>query len=249
MVDGRNTDYLIDEISKYLRPPETYPILIFSNQVITLKFIDFLRKQKSRELVIIKKMFEKKDSYPYLKWKWEHVCVSCSKVHIIESSKDVFFDNLSELKNKKYPDKKICQECETKQKEEYEASSKIREEKIKEEIENQTNYFIANFLSINDKNIYKFYNFKCRYQEHIDKKKIIYFVNNMGYKNFLTTSYWRTIAYHVKKKANFECQLCSSRNNLNVHHKSYRNLGNEMWDLSDLICLCSDCHSTFHHKI
>jgi HNH endonuclease len=44
--------------------------------------------------------------------------------------------------------------------------------------------------------------------------------------------------------AGFTCQLCDSKDKLQVHHRRYDNIGHE--SLSDLIVLCDRCHSRFH---
>ena len=41
-----------------------------------------------------------------------------------------------------------------------------------------------------------------------------------------------------------ECEVCGCSVNLNVHHESYRNYGNE--DLDDLVVLCRKCHEERH---
>ena len=43
------------------------------------------------------------------------------------------------------------------------------------------------------------------------------------------------------------CQLCQSTTDLNVHHISYKNLGNE--PLSDLVLLCQLCHTKLHKQL
>ena len=45
----------------------------------------------------------------------------------------------------------------------------------------------------------------------------------------------------------FKCRTCSNTEDLEVHHVSYQNLGNE--DLEDLITLCKDCHNAITNVI
>jgi len=72
-------------------------------------------------------------------------------------------------------------------------------------------------------------------------------INNMGYDNFLNTDYWKSVANKVKKEANYECVQCGAESNLEVHHLSYDNHGKEhLYWKTDLICLCTDCHSKMH---
>lgn len=42
-----------------------------------------------------------------------------------------------------------------------------------------------------------------------------------------------------------ECELCSSTNNLDIHHATYDNLGDEKMD--DLQILCHECHIETYH--
>lgn len=83
-----------------------------------------------------------------------------------------------------------------------------------------------------------------------DTETILQEINNMGYKNFLTTKYWKAISGEVKKRAKFKCQLCNySGYDIQAHHKNYDILGKEIYNLDKLICLCVVCHSKHHDKI
>jgi 5-methylcytosine-specific restriction endonuclease McrA len=73
-----------------------------------------------------------------------------------------------------------------------------------------------------------------------------YVNNQLSYKMFLTTPYWKEVSQLAKRKAKFSCQLCGSKENLNVHHKTYEHKGTEINHLEDLIVLCQNCHSKFH---
>lgn len=44
-----------------------------------------------------------------------------------------------------------------------------------------------------------------------------------------------------------KCALCFSKEHLDVHHRTYERLGNEL--ITDLIVLCHDCHFTFHKSL
>jgi uncharacterized protein YlaI len=48
-------------------------------------------------------------------------------------------------------------------------------------------------------------------------------------------------------EAHHECQICSEKKNLDVHHKNYNHLWNEGY--SDLLVLCRDCHKRCAHKL
>lgn len=74
-------------------------------------------------------------------------------------------------------------------------------------------------------------------------------IKSMQYHDFLNTPYWKAVAYEVKRKRGFRCELCGSNNKLAVHHKTYENHGKEhiSWVMKDdLIVLCDSCHKKFH---
>ncbi|MDB1927190.1 HNH endonuclease signature motif containing protein [Clostridium tertium] len=88
------------------------------------------------------------------------------------------------------------------------------------------------------------------------KEKIIYndFIDSykkeskkLEYQEYLNSPHWKETRLKALKRAGNRCQLCSSTNNLNVHHNTYKNKGNE--DLKDLVVLCRDCHAKFHDKL
>ena len=67
------------------------------------------------------------------------------------------------------------------------------------------------------------------------------------YKEYLNSDHWKQIRLKALDRAGNRCQLCSSTDNLNVHHNTYKNRGNE--DLKDLVVLCRECHAKFHDKV
>lgn len=68
----------------------------------------------------------------------------------------------------------------------------------------------------------------------------------MPYKEYLQTNHWKIVKKKALIRAGNKCQLCSSKLNLNVHHNTYENRGQEKDE--DLIVLCQDCHGKFHDK-
>lgn len=68
----------------------------------------------------------------------------------------------------------------------------------------------------------------------------------MPYGEYLLTEHWRNIRMVKIAGAGSRCELCFSRESLNVHHKTYERRGCE--HLNDLIVLCETCHATFHGK-
>jgi hypothetical protein len=66
----------------------------------------------------------------------------------------------------------------------------------------------------------------------------------MPYKKYLETPEWKAKRERKLIDAGFRCQLCNESGELNVHHRTYKDRGNE--DLRDLIVLCRGCHKKFH---
>ncbi len=67
----------------------------------------------------------------------------------------------------------------------------------------------------------------------------------MPYKEYLQTPHWKRKREEKVRAAGRRCQLCNrSSVSLNVHHRTYERLGEELDE--DLTVLCRDCHSTFH---
>ena len=67
----------------------------------------------------------------------------------------------------------------------------------------------------------------------------------INYLRYIKSKKWfrkRLEVYQVQK----ECFGCGIKNNLDVHHLTYKNLGKEK--LEDLITLCRKCHSEVHYE-
>ena len=64
------------------------------------------------------------------------------------------------------------------------------------------------------------------------------------YDQYLQSQSWRITRNHALRRARYECSKCSSKRNLQVHHKTYERLGRE-WD-QDLEVVCEDCHGNLH---
>jgi hypothetical protein len=74
-------------------------------------------------------------------------------------------------------------------------------------------------------------------------------IKSMPYHIYLKTVYWKTISSMVKLEMGSFCKLCGNENNLAVHHCDYNYLGQELWNLETLTCLCFKCHALFHGKL
>ncbi len=65
----------------------------------------------------------------------------------------------------------------------------------------------------------------------------------LPYKEYLRTPEWKRKRMGAILRADRRCQVCNSPEQLTVHHRSYKRLGDE--PASDLICLCRQCHDLF----
>ena len=68
------------------------------------------------------------------------------------------------------------------------------------------------------------------------------------YAEYLRTEHWRLKREELFNSQYFtgKCSNCGAADRLQVHHTSYKMVGNE--PLSHLLVLCSDCHYDVHHK-
>lgn len=69
-----------------------------------------------------------------------------------------------------------------------------------------------------------------------------------GYKAYLKTKHWKEKRIEVAEQQNYTCARCQGtfRNNFNIHHNSYKNLGKEK--PFDLTFYCVKCHKILHKK-
>jgi hypothetical protein len=74
-------------------------------------------------------------------------------------------------------------------------------------------------------------------------------IKEMPYREFLESNYWKTVKNYKLQISNWTCDLCNAKPQLNVHHKTYDNHGEEHLHLEDLIVLCKPCHAKFHDKL
>jgi len=63
----------------------------------------------------------------------------------------------------------------------------------------------------------------------------------------LNSEYWKEVRQRILARDR-KCAKCGSILFLEVHHKTYKSIGNELEHLGDLILLCSDCHKNEHQK-
>jgi 5-methylcytosine-specific restriction endonuclease McrA len=78
----------------------------------------------------------------------------------------------------------------------------------------------------------------------MDICRAIFRLTKLRYADYLKTEHWREVRRRALEYASHSCQLCNSRVRLNVHHRTYKNRGNEL--PTDVIVLCQACHEKFH---
>ena len=64
---------------------------------------------------------------------------------------------------------------------------------------------------------------------------------------YLSSSAWSDKKREVLARDNHKCVICNNKRNLEVHHRTYENIGKE--PLSDLCILCQGCHIKYHTKM
>jgi hypothetical protein len=82
-------------------------------------------------------------------------------------------------------------------------------------------------------------------RQELEYRRWLLELRAMPYKEYLQTPHWKRRREDKLRVAGRSCQLCNrSSVVLNVHHRTYERLGEELD--GDLIVLCRACHSTFH---
>ncbi len=69
-------------------------------------------------------------------------------------------------------------------------------------------------------------------------------LRKMPFEEYRRTPEWRSRRNRVLLRAGNRCELCGTRERLDVHHRTYERYGEEQ--LGDLIALCRSCHQRFH---
>lgn len=69
-------------------------------------------------------------------------------------------------------------------------------------------------------------------------------LQEIPYYEYLETSAWKAKRRQKFRQAGYRCQICNSGGTLNVHHRTYERVGNEL--LEDLVVLCRNCHDLFY---
>lgn len=69
--------------------------------------------------------------------------------------------------------------------------------------------------------------------------------NNLTYAEYLKSEHWRDLRKRkLASKMKYRCYGCGVNEGLELHHKTYKRMGQE-W-LMDVIWLCRGCHQNVH---
>lgn len=66
------------------------------------------------------------------------------------------------------------------------------------------------------------------------------------YHEYLRSDRWRAVREGALERAGHRCQVCNGGDRLQVHHRTYVNLGAERPE--DITVLCDDCHELYHFQ-
>ena len=72
---------------------------------------------------------------------------------------------------------------------------------------------------------------------------------SLNYYEYINSPEWQEIRKLALQRASYKCQICGKTNDLDVHHNSYSNLGNEQEHLEDLVALCAEHHQLYHDAL
>lgn len=68
----------------------------------------------------------------------------------------------------------------------------------------------------------------------------------MTYQGWIKSDEWKKIARNKLKQSGFQCELCGTGYNLQVHHITYEHIFAESEHMDDLAVLCKECHEQVH---
>jgi len=73
-------------------------------------------------------------------------------------------------------------------------------------------------------------------------------LRNLGYKSYwdyLDSNHWKNFRRtYLENLGLYRCEFCHAGAPLNLHHKTYKRLGNE--NLDDVVLVCESCHTAIH---
>lgn len=80
--------------------------------------------------------------------------------------------------------------------------------------------------------------------ELLDSKRAEHVKNSSEYQAYINSKEWQETRQRIFNRDNFRCVKCGCSKNLQVHHITYENLGEEKD--ADLVTLCDKCHNSIH---
>lgn len=66
------------------------------------------------------------------------------------------------------------------------------------------------------------------------------------YDKYIRSKQWKDKRQQVLERDKFQCRFCESTERLEIHHRHYRNFGNE--ELFDLVTVCKVCHDALTNE-
>ena len=228
--------------------------------LITEDTVIFLSKYSAEK---VRTLFKKTSNRPpYATWQWKQRCPTCDAVWIAIGSKTdalnyvQFFGCKSNAKHGWNVKDAECVDCKLirKAKEVARTRPPLTNEEWIHLRRRNTEQFITKYVNadrswIEQSDMHN--NLKSmRYElSGCDQDYIRDHIKAMDYNDFLETPYWKAIAYVCRMKSGWKCSLCSSKDMLHVHHRTYEIHGSEIDHIEkDLIVLCKQCHETFHSE-
>ena len=67
----------------------------------------------------------------------------------------------------------------------------------------------------------------------------------MDYQEYLKSDKWKQTRQWILIFWGHRCAICNSKDNIQVHHRTYERLGHEL--TTDCLVLCDRCHELHHN--
>lgn len=245
-------DSVLDEMEQYCVARYKKKFFIKNNSFISHKQLQRLKEIKEKtNQTFVSDCFERKSPLEdSLKYFTEVICKTCGKQFEKKCSKtDLMYIITGILKPECNECKKQAQEIKEKEMQEWENQRQQREiNKTKNITNNFLQYVTVGNTWKNTIPVYKRFSLLEKDAIGVDLDYIADVIkSNLSYTDFLKTPYWEAISYKKKQLAGFRCELCNNNGYLNVHHRTYKYHGYELYHMDDLIVLCNDCHKKFHN--
>ncbi len=67
-----------------------------------------------------------------------------------------------------------------------------------------------------------------------------------NWEEYIKSDRWKALVEEHPRAVGYRCQVCNREGELQGHHRTYENFGNEEW--YDVVILCKKCHSLAHRR-